>query len=257
MHPVLLNLGPITLFTYGFMVALGFICGILVALYYAKQEGISKDTVFDLAIYVIIFALIGARLFYVIGQWGYYKNNLFEIFMLQRGGLVILGGILFAIATLAICSRIKHLPLLKLLDIATPTTAIGIAIGRIGCFMNGCCFGLPTKMPWGVVFPAGSLAYSYFPNQHIHPTQLYSSFSVLLIFFILVLLYKHKKFDGFVFLWGVILYSLYRFIVEFFRFSPMHWWGLTPSQWIVLVLVVVAVAMLVRLGLRIRIKEKD
>ncbi|MFC1511517.1 prolipoprotein diacylglyceryl transferase, partial [Candidatus Margulisiibacteriota bacterium] len=109
----------------------------------------------------------------------------------------------------------------------------GIAIGRVGCFLNGCCFGLPTKLPWGMVFPFGSLAHSYFPGEHLHPTQLYSSLGGLVIFLLIVWLYRQKKYDGHIFLWWLIFYSIYRFLVEFLRYSPMHWLGLTPSQWIV------------------------
>ena len=112
--------------------------------------------------------------------------------------------------------------------------ALGYAFGRIGCFLNGCCFGLPTNLPWGVVFPPGSLADFYCHGERLHPTELYSSFSGLLIFIILALLYRHKKFNGQILFWGLILYSIYRFLVEFLRYSPIHWLGLTPSQWLVI-----------------------
>lgn len=241
MHPILIKLGSLTIYSYGFMVALGFLVGVLVSLYFAKKNGLSVDLILDLAIYVILAAIFGARLFYVIGDWGQYKNNLLGIFMVQEGGLVFLGGLIFAMLAAFLYARKKNISWLFLFDVLTPGTALGQAIGRIGCFLNGCCFGLPTKVPWGMVFPKGSLAYEFFPWRHLHPTQLYSSFSVLIIFGLVLLVFRFKKFDGQVFLSGLILYSIYRFIVEFFRFSPIHWAGLTPSQWIVMITFALAV----------------
>ena len=240
MHPILIKLGPLTIYSYGFMAALGFLVGGLATIYFARKQGISVELILDLAIYVIIAAIFGARLFYVIGDWEQYKNNWLEIFMLQNGGLVFLGGLIFATLAVFIYAKTKGLPYLKILDVITPGVFLGQAIGRIGCFLNGCCFGLPTKMPWGLVFPKGSLASEFFPWQHIHPTQLYSSLSVLIIFGLIIIVVRFKKFDGQVFLSGLIFYSIYRFIVEFFRYSPIHWWKLTPSQWIVMIIFAVA-----------------
>jgi len=217
------------------MVALGYLLGILVSLFYARKEGLAAETILDLAVWVIISGIIGARLFYVIGQWGDYRHNLLDIVMIQKGGLVILGGFLTNLLVVSLYCRAKKILLLKLFDTLAPAAALGLAIGRIGCFLNGCCFGLPTNLPWGLKFPFGSLAHSYFPNEVIHPTQLYSSFLLLLVFLVVtIIIYPRKKYDGQVFYWWLILYSLYRFTVEFFRYSPMHWLTLTPSQWVVI-----------------------
>jgi len=236
MYPILFKIGAFPVYSYGLMVALGFLLGIWFACRFAVKEGLKAETILDLALWVIISSIIGARFFYVIGQLSYYKDNWLEIFMLQRGGLVILGGVLAAILATYLFAKKHQLSFLKLFDICTPATIIGISIGRIGCFLNGCCFGVETDSFLGVVFPPGSLAYSYFPHEHIWPTQLFSSFSLLLVFGLLLFIYKHKKYDGFVFYWGLVLYSLDRFTVEFFRFSPMRWLNLTPSQWLLLVL---------------------
>ncbi|MFH1361594.1 MAG: prolipoprotein diacylglyceryl transferase [bacterium] len=235
MYPILTNLGPLTIHSYGLMVALGYLVGILLILFYAKREGIPPETILDLAIWVIISGVVGARLFYVLGQWGEYRNNPLEIFTIQKGGLVFLGGFLANLLVLLVGTKLKKISWLKLFDAIAPGAAMGIAIGRIGCFLNGCCFGLPTQLPWGIKFPFGSLAYSYYPHDHIHPTQLYSSLAMLLVLLIIVfVIYPRKKYDGFVFYWWLIGYSLYRFSVEFLRYSPMHWLSLTPSQWIVI-----------------------
>jgi phosphatidylglycerol:prolipoprotein diacylglycerol transferase len=234
MYPVLFKIGPFSVHAYGFAIATAFLVGILISLHYAKKEGIKADQILDLAVYVIIAAIVGSRFLYVIGQWHEYQDNLLEIFMVQRGGLVFLGGLFLVLLVVVWHAKRKGIPVLKLLDVVSPGTLVGYAITRIGCFFNGCCFGQPTELPCGMVFPPGSLAHAYFPGQHIHPTQLYASASMLLAFIILLLIYRRKRFDGHVFYWGLILYSVYRFLVEFIRFSPIHWLGLTPSQWMVI-----------------------
>lgn len=246
MHPILCNIGPFQIHSYGMLLAVGFLLGIAVSLYFAKREGLPSEVILDLAIYVIIASVVGARLFYVAGQWDQYQNNLLEIFMVQKGGLVFLGGLLAAILVVFWYAKLKSIPVLKLLDVITPGTAIGYAIGRLGCFFNGCCFGLPTGLPWGVVFPFGSLANLYYPDKHIHPTQLYSAALMFIFFIILFFSYRLKKSDGQVFWWGIIFYAIYRFAVEFLRYSPLHWLGLTPSQWLVLAAALVAVKYLLR-----------
>jgi phosphatidylglycerol:prolipoprotein diacylglycerol transferase len=252
MYPILFRIGPVSVHAYGFMIALAFLIGIPISIHYARREGIKAETILDLAIYVIIAAIVGSRFFYVVGQWDEYKSNLPEIFMVQKGGLVFLGGLLLAVLVVVFYAKWKKTPMLKLLDALTPGTLLGYAITRVGCFLNGCCFGLPTRLPWGIEFPFGSLAYSYFPGEKIHPTQLYAVASMLVAFLIIALLYPRKKFDGQVFCWGLILYSVYRFLVEFLRYSPIHWLGMTPSQWMVLVMAVVAVYGLVHKGFKPR-----
>jgi len=234
MQPVLFNIGPLSVHAYGFFLALAFLLGIFISLYYAKREGIRSEIVFDLATYVILASLVGARLFYVIGQWDQYRDNLLEIFMVQKGGLVFLGGMLLVMAVVVWYTRARKINVFKMLDLITPAAAVGYAITRIGCFLNGCCFGIPTHGPCGVVFPKTSLAYSYFPGEPLHPTQLYSALIMFFVFLIILFVYHNKKYDGQVFYWGMVLYSIYRFLVEFIRFSPIHWLWLTPSQWIVL-----------------------
>jgi phosphatidylglycerol:prolipoprotein diacylglycerol transferase len=235
MHPTLFNIGAFSFYSFGLMVALGFFCIILLSLFYAKKEGIKTEFILDLAVYATIGSFIGARIFYVVGQWNIYRDNLFEIFMLQNGGLVFLGGLIFGLVVIMLYAKIKQIPILKLLDAISPGVVLGYAIGRIGCFLNGCCFGVPTHLTWGITFPQGSLASFFLPEVPLHPTQLYSFFSMLLAFIILLLLYRNKKYDGQIFFWALIFYSVYRFTVEYFRFSPIHTWGLTPSQLIVIV----------------------
>ncbi len=238
MLPTLLKFGWFEVHSYGLFVALGFVAGIALTLYYASRENIGPQQILDLAILTIVSSIVGARLFYVVGQFEYYRSNPLEIVMVQNGGLVFLGGLLLSLAVVWYYARRQAIPLLKLFDAITPGTALGYAIGRIGCFLNGCCFGLPARLPWGVVFPKSSLAGAYCPDLPLHPTQLYSSLAMFLAFLALVWLYRRKSFDGQLLFSGLVLYSIYRFLVEFFRYSPIHWLGLTPSQWIVVPLFV-------------------
>jgi phosphatidylglycerol:prolipoprotein diacylglycerol transferase len=214
------------------MVALGFLCAIMISARFFQREGLPDSLVPDLALLIIISSIVGARLLYVIGQFSYYLTNPVEIIMIQKGGLVFLGGFLLSLVTSFFFLRSKKVSFLKVFDAIIPGSALGYAIGRLGCWLNGCCFGKETHLPWGVTFPHESLAGSYCPGQALHPTQLYASGAMLIAFFLLLLLYRQKRFDGQIFCSGLILYSLYRFLNEFFRFSPIYWSGLTPSQWL-------------------------
>ncbi len=228
MHPILFRLGTLTVYSWGFMVALGFAAGILVAFQRARKEGLSPEDIMDLSMWAIISALIGARSFYVIGFYSEFISNPLSVFYVWEGGMVFYGGLIFSMAAIGIMVRRKKLPLLKVLDIAAPTAAIGYSIGRIGCFLRGCCYGVKCDLPWGVHFPdvAGL----------VHPTQIYSSIAGLLIFIVLVIIRERKKYDGQVFFWGLMFYCVYRFIIEFFREYSIHVFGLTQSQWITVAL---------------------
>lgn len=224
MHPVLLQIGGFSLYSWGAMVALAFAAGIAIALLRAKKEGIPAEFVMDGAMYVLISAIIGARLFYVIGFWGEYKDNLWSGFAVWEGGMVFYGGLIFAIIALFIWTRRKNLDFMNILDLAAPSVAIGYSIGRIGCFLRGCCYGVECNLPWAIHFPDS--------QGFVHPTQLYSSLAGLAIFIVLLFVRDKKRYDGQVFVWGIMLYSIYRFLIEFFRYNVLHWGLFSPSQWI-------------------------
>ena len=224
MYPILLKIGPITIYSYGAMLSLAFLFGLLVILRLAKKEGVKGEIILDIAIWVIVGAIVGARLLYVILFWTEFKDSLIQVFMIQRGGLVFYGG--FFAALLAIIWRAKKykLSLWKAADLAAPGTALGYSIARIGCFLNGCCYGIETTVPWAVKFP-------YLPGLR-HPTQLYASATVFVIFLLLLYLWRRRRFEGQIFLQAVILYSIYRFLIEFIRVGPRALANLTASQWI-------------------------
>ncbi|KAF0133864.1 MAG: phosphatidylglycerol:prolipoprotein diacylglycerol transferase [Candidatus Saganbacteria bacterium] len=223
MHPILFKFGSITIFSYGFMIALAFLAGIYFSYFLAVREGIKGEKIFDLALVILVSSIVGARIFYVIEFWPDFISNPLEVFFIWQGGLVFFGGLLFAALAAVAFANYYKIKALKLMDIITPGTALGYGIGRIGCFLRGCCYGIETKLPWGIVFPGLSEAH--------HPTQLYAFISGIIMFTMLLLLYRKKKYDGQVFFSGLMFYSVYRFSVEFLRMNPKYLF-FSMAQWI-------------------------
>lgn len=231
MHSVAFHIGSLSIYWYGVLVALGFMVGIWSAARRAPHAGISGEVVADLGPWLIVGALGGARLLYVISYWQeqFASKPFSEIFMIRHGGLVFYGGLIGAsVTTIAYC-RIKKLALWKVADIFAPSIAIGHAFGRIGCFMNGCCYGKACTLPWAVHFPATHQT----AGDGIHPTQLYESSLNLLLFFYLCHRFKKRQFDGQVFALYLMCFSVARSTVEFYRGDyPAHYVGglLTPAH---------------------------
>lgn len=215
MHPDLFRIGPITIHTYGVMVAIGFLLGMGLALRQARKEGIPSERISDLSFYLLLAAIIGSRVFYILLNPGPYIKNLLAIFKIWEGGLVFYGGLILAVITGMIYIKRHGLHFWQIADIFAPSIAIGHAIGRLGCFFAGCCHGRPAQVPWAVTFTdPHSLAPLGIP---LHPTQLYESAGEFVIFLILILLRKRQAFRGELFWTYVMLYSILRFSVEFFR----------------------------------------
>lgn len=232
MHPVLFSCGPLTVFSYGTMLALGFLAGTVAALMLSSGEGIADEAVLDMVLWSMIASIVGARLAYVIFFFDELKNPLIDVFMIQRGGLVFYGGVVGAILALILRSRAHKLSLWKVLDIAAPVTAVGYAIGRIGCFLNGCCYGVETNLPWAVSFPS-------LPGLR-HPTQLYDSLVFLAVFLLILFLWRKRRFDGQVFLLTILFYSVDRFFMEFIRTGSAIVLTLTTAQWFSILVIVLA-----------------
>ena len=228
MYPILFQIGPVTIYTYGFFVATGLMLGISLALIQAKKEGYDSQKILDGVFYIILAGIIGSRIFYVIQNLASYKDSPLNVFKLWEGGLVFYGGFLLGIPVAWILIRRQGFSFLDFFDLFAPSMAIGQAVGRIGCFFAGCCYGLPTQLPWGVTFThPQSLALKGIP---LHPTQLYSSLACFIIFFILVSFRKHIRFTGQLFCLYLILHSGSRFTIEFFRGDPRPWfWNQTIS----------------------------
>lgn len=249
MHPILFKIGPLTIRTYGVMLASAFFLALALAIRQAKKEGVPTEKIVDLGLYLLIAAILGSRLLFVLTELNYYIKHPLNIFKIWEGGLVFFGGLILAIPVGIYYIKKNNLPLWKVADIGAPSIAIAQAVGRIGCFSAGCCYGKPTNLPWAVVFKdPESLARLNIP---LHPTQLYESLGTFFLFLFLIFMRKRKSFDGQLFWLYVLLYSALRFFIEFFRGDEIRGMllggPLSTSQGIGIPLAVLAIYMLFRL----------
>lgn len=221
MHPKIVTIGPITIYSYGLFVAAAFLCGIYLAARAAPKDGVDRSLVIDLGLWVLISSIVGARALYILYNIDWYLAHPLEA-LLSQSGLAFHGGLGVAILVGILFLRRKGVSVLKVADLCAPSIAVGEAIGRVGCFLYGCCYGKPISLPIGIKFPPSSPAGLYCmeqfgTNQALHPTQLYSSLVGLAIFGILMLTRRYKKTDGELFLLYLILLSASRFVLEWFR----------------------------------------
>lgn len=260
MHPVLIEIGPISIRFYGLM----YVIAILLALFMLKKEvrrkqiPLSEERLADFLLFVMLGGIIGARLYYVIFNWGYYGANPLQIPAIWRGGLAIHGGVLGGmLAGFWFCRR-HQLPFWKMADTVAPNLILGQTLGRFGNFMNGDAHGLPldsSQLPWlireywpkwlGVVFPPGSIAGDQFPGQPTHPAMLYELVLNALIFTLLWKLRTRPSKDGFLFALYLILYSTGRFFVSFFRADSLMLGSFRMAQVISIVLILLAGSFLI------------
>jgi len=230
---------------YGLFVVAGFMAGLWTASRRALLRHIHPDTIFDLGPWLLLGAIVGARAFFVVSYWQeeFAGRPIYEIFMVQRGGIVYYGGLIGASVACIIYARIRKLPLWRLADVLAPSIALGSFFGRWGCLMNGCCYGRPTTLPWGIQFPEGHQTYP----DHVHPTEIYDSLLNFALYGFLAWLYRRRKFDGLVFGVYLISYAILRSFVELFRgdYTPEHYWkGLTPAQLISIGIIVAGLLLL-------------
>jgi phosphatidylglycerol:prolipoprotein diacylglycerol transferase len=231
-HPIVLQFGSLTITSYGVMVALGFLAGLWTASRRGPHGGIAAEKVLDIGPWLIIGGILGARILHVTTYWSEYAGKPFtEVFMVWHGGLVFYGGLVGASLACILYARLKKLPLWKLADVLAPSIAVGYVFGRIGCLLNGCCYGRECHLPWAITFPQESRgAPSGVP---LHPTQAYESLLNLGLYAVLAWLFRRKKFDGQVFAAYLVGYALERSFVELFRGDyPQHYLGgwATPAH---------------------------
>jgi len=219
MHPVLLDIFGIKVYSYGVMLVTGFLLGVWLAVVRAKKLGIEPARILDLSFYVLIAGVIGAKIPLFLKEPSYYLGSFRAFITLLRSGGVILGGLIFAVATAIFYLRKHKLDSWAILDLAGPSIILGQAVGRIGCFLAGCCWGKMCDCAVAVTFTSETAhQHTGVPlNVPMHPAQLYSSIADFLIFFFLTWLYSRRAFKGQVFLLYGILYSVARFILEAFR----------------------------------------
>ena len=221
MYPKILDVGPVTVHTYGLLLAVAFIAGIWVTGRNARKAGIDPDKIWNLGLIVIFAALVGAKILLFFSDYSYYSQNLREIFSLStlRSSGVYYGGLALALGASALYLWKTRLPAWHVADLAASGLSLGQAIGRLGCLSAGCCYGKPTQMPWGITFTSD---YAYdnvgVPlNIPLHPTQLYESIASFLLFLYLTWRLSRKHFIGQIILEYLAIYATVRFIVEFFR----------------------------------------
>ena len=254
MHPILFELGPITVYTYGVLLAAAFLVGVKVAAVRAGSRGIDPGRVLDLGIWIIVSAVVGAKLLLLITDFEYFRQNPGDIFSLARAGGVFYGGLIAAVAVAIWYVRRHRLPLLPMCDAAAPGIALGHAVGRLGCFFAGCCYGRPASVPWAVTF-SDPFAASYVGTPigvALHPTQLYEAATELAIMAALLLSEKRwRPFPGRTFWLYGALYGVSRFVIEFYRGDERGTLlGLPTSQSISIGLVLLSAVMLIRLARR-------
>lgn len=238
--PVAFEIGSLTVRWYGILMALGFLIGFLIVRKLAKYRYISKKDVEDYFIYVIIFAIVGARILHVIQNWSFYSSDLLSILYIWKGGLAFHGGfIAVVIVTLIFCKK-RKIHFYDLTDVSVIPLALGLAIGRIGNFINQEMYGRLTDLPWGVEYDV--------VEGKRHPVQLYESLKNLFIFIVLFVIFKIKTLRRGVIFWSFVgMYSVLRFFAEFIRDQSSWLWGLTMAQWFSIILGILAGIMLIRL----------
>lgn len=222
MHPILFHVRDFPVNTYGVFLALAFLGAIFVTVRLAQRDGLPKEKIYDLCLWLLLSSLVGSKLLMLLTEPDYRRNPLllFSLDFLRSGG-VFYGGLLGAIIAGYILMRRWKLPWWKTADACAPGIALGNVLGRLGCFSAGCCWGKDTILPWGVSFPPeGHEITGVRTGVHLHPTQLYESFSMLIVFFFLLWLHKRKKFSGQVILAYAIIYATVRFLIEFVRDDP-------------------------------------
>ncbi|MBI5587863.1 MAG: prolipoprotein diacylglyceryl transferase [Deltaproteobacteria bacterium] len=249
MHPILFKYGPIEIRYYGLM----YVIGILFASYLIKKEvkrkgiGLTEDDVMNFIIWTVVGGVIGARLYYVAFNLGYYVPNPSEIPAIWHGGLAIHGGLIGGGASAWFYLKKRGVYFWRMADAVAPAIILGQAFGRFGNFMNGDAHGRPTTMPWGMVFPPTSIAGSEFPNTPLHPTMLYElaiNFSIFC--FLWLVLRKKDHRDGYIFGMYIVLYSLGRFVVEHFRADSLMLGPIRVAQLVSLSIAVAVGALVIK-----------
>lgn len=223
-QPVILKVGLFNLYWYGLLIVIAIFIGFWLTVRLAKKYQIKEEEIWNLSFYLVIFGLIGARIYHILSEIGYYWQEPLEVFYFWQGGLGIYGAIAAGVLVLYFFARKHQLSFWRLADILSPAMILGMAIGRWGNWFNQENIGQPTNLPWGIPIDWQNRPLEYLSNQYFHPAFLYQSIWNLFVFFILLFLiiyiFQYKEKPGLIFAWFMILYSIGRFIIEFIRINP-------------------------------------
>jgi len=268
MHPILFEIpkidlggwtiGPIPIRMYGLMIGIGFLVAVWLASRRAKKEGLDPDRIIDMGVYLLLAAIIGSRLLYVLVNLPEFTRNPLDVFAIWKGGLVFYGGLIGAVAAGIWYVRKHDLPVWRTADIVAPYIALGHMFGRFGCFFAGCCYGASCHTSVGITFTdSHSLAPLGVP---LYPTQLFEAGGEFVNFIVLLAVYRFRRFDGQVFWLYPALYSILRFIVEFFRGDEargVYFGGaISTSQLVSIGMFCLSLVMLWRLGTKAPVKAE-
>ena len=258
-----INVFGITIAYYGMIIALGMLLGVSLILHRAKKDGLDPDQCLDICIFTIIFAVIGARIYYVVFAWDYYKDNLLSVFNIRQGGLAIYGGVLAGVLTAYIMCRIKKIPFLQFADLAAPGLLVGQILGRWGNFFNREAFGQYTDGLFAMELPLNAvrsmdditqemLAHARVADGvtyvQVHPTFLYESVWNLILLIVIIIYRKHKKFDGEIFLMYLWGYGMGRVWIEGLRSDSLMlpFFNMKVSQMIAAICVLACSVLIVK-----------
>lgn len=212
MRPVLFRIGGLTVYSYGFMLFWAFAVGMVVAGRELKRRGYDPSAIYPVAMAAVVGGILGARVFYVLGHWGEFSGRWGSVFDLNMRGLVFYGGLALAVPLCLLANRWTGVPAGAMADSVALTLPLSLAVARVGCFLNGCCGGKPSGLPWAVTFPGSS--------GPVHPTQLYELVLDLVLFGVMLALRRHLRARWSAFFLFLSGYGLVRFLVEFFRYHP-------------------------------------
>lgn len=235
MYPELFRIGPVVVYSYGFALAAAFLAAFFLARAEARRKGMETEVVYDLVLAAAVGGILGSRLIYVLANWPEFALNPLHALAIWEGGLVFYGGLVGGALTCWLVILRKKLSFFKVADMVAPSLAMGAAVGRVGCFLNGCCYGVITNLPWAV----------YLNGEPRHPTQLYDMAYNLVIFGVLWNLRKRIAQEGLLFWLFLMMYSIGRFGVEFLRVNPRILAGLSGSQLTSFVLFVVSAGIVI------------
>ena len=254
MHPILFEIGSWPVYSYGVLLALAYLAGLQLAVIRARRWGLNATKVMDFGIYLIIAALVGAKLMLVAVDFDYFRTQPRELLSLVRAGGVFYGGLLGALAVGLWLVRRYGLPVWTTADLFAPGIALGHVVGRLGCLLAGCCYGQPTDAAWGITFthPVAAANVGTPLGLPLHPTQLYDAGAELIILVVLLVLERRGRgFPGRTFWLYMLLYSISRYVVEIYRGDPRGMvWGMSTSQFVSILIVPLALVMLMRLRAR-------